>query len=718
MSAVAPCIAGAQNSQSTSDTTAKSLDAVVVSATRSSTTAEHVPLHVTVLGERELQQSPSHTLDQVLRDVPGMNIGGAPYYTTDPTGQQTKLRGVSNSKVLMLVDGVPIHDPFYSTTQWFKVPMSSIYRVEVLRGGASSLWGNLAVAGVVNIITKKPIDNDAQLDIGYQSQNTLTGSIAKNFVFGNGLALRFSGSQLRTDGYQTTPDAYRGAVPGKTASSARSGNAQIAAYFTPAASWSGFLRAGYHEQNEDIGGYRYGHNIQKSPDAAAGVTKYISNAARAEIRAWTQYESFDKSNGGACYLESATSCNTSAITSPLVQFANSRDDNPYREFGASAILSSLQPMGALSSIQVGMDFRSVSGEDNATTYNRPTTIDGSGTTINHTNTGKGLQQFAGLFTQLSVTPLSRVQLTASLRFDSWENKDGIARLTQYTDGVAGEISGGAIANSREHSWNPSVAARIQATDALSFRGAMYRSFRAPGLNNLYRSYSSTTSITIANPLLKPETLTGGEFGADWRTDAIALGATWFQYNTQSLIASYKITSAENAPAAVIAICGATLSNCPANVNFNSNNQDGVSRGLELTAHWQPVHRVGVDGGYAYTDSHYTSSSTGDPIGVQLGAIPKNVATLGVNVQATSRWNLRASARYSGDMYLDVHQTIHQPAFTVLDAGTSYDFNDRVELYGSATNLTDERYADNGTTNAANQILGMPRTVSSGIRLHF
>ena len=86
--------------------------------------------------------------------MPGMNVSGAPFYTTDPTGHQTKMRGVTNSKVLVLVDGIPVHDPFYGTTQWFKVPLSSIDRVEVVRGGSSSLWGNLAVAGVVNIITR------------------------------------------------------------------------------------------------------------------------------------------------------------------------------------------------------------------------------------------------------------------------------------------------------------------------------------------------------------------------------------------------------------------------------------------------------------------------------------------------------------------------------------------------------------------------------------
>jgi iron complex outermembrane receptor protein len=700
------------------DTSARALGTVVISATRSTTTANNVPLHVTTLGQAQIQQSPANTLDQVLRNVSGMNISGAPYYTTDPTGQQTRMRGVTNSTVLMLVDGVPIHDPFYSTTQWFKVPLSSIYRVEVLRGGASSLWGNLAVAGVVNIITKKPVDNDAQLDLHYESQNTLNASAAKDVVLTNGLSLRFFANGMRTDGYQTTPDAYLGTVPGKGPSSATNSNAQVAAYFTPDASWNGFIRAGYHEQNEDIGGYAYGHNVQKSPDAAAGFTKDFSSTVHADVRAWSQYESFDKGNGAACYLASATSCNTSAVTSPLVQYPNSLDDNPYREFGASAILSSLDIAGPQSSLQVGADFRSVSGSDNATTYNHPTTIEGSSASINRTNFGKGLQQFAGLFTQLSVAPVPRVQATLSLRYDTWQNEDGVAEITKYANGVPGQTNGGSIANSSQNSFNPSISARVQATDALSFRGAAYRAFRAPGLNNLYRSYSSTTFISIANPLLKPETLTGGEVGADWRGDMFTLGATWFQYNTKALIATYKVTSAATAPAAVTAVCGADLSNCPATITFNTNDQDAVSRGLELTGHWQPIGTVGVDAGYTYTDSHYTSSTTGDPIDVQLGAIPTSFATLAANWQVTPSWNASADAHYNSSMYLDVNQTIPQSAFTVFGANVSYQFTSTAQVYASVANITNKRYADNATTSASSEILGMPRTIGTGVRLHF
>jgi len=694
------------------------LGPVVVSATRSSTTLSRVALHATVVTQAEIKKSPAQTLDQMLREVPSMNLSGAPFYATDPTCHQSKMRGVTNSKVLMLVDGIPIHDPFYTTTQWFKVPLSSIDRVEVVRGGNSSLWGNLATAGVVNIITKKPIDNHAQLDVSYQSMNTTNIAAAKNLLLSNGFGLRVSGDMLNTDGYQTTPAAFLNTVPGKGNSSARNGNGQVALYYTPGGSFSGFARGGYHQQNERIGGYKYGTNLQKSWDGAGGITRYISENARADVRLWGQTQSFDKSNGAGCYLASATSCNTTATTSPLVQYRNSRDDNPYKELGASGILSLSDVAALLPSIQIGTDFRMVSGEDDATTYNRPTTTEISSSTINRTNFGKGNQKFVGVFSQFRFEPVTRFEATLSARYDYWTNTDGVAEMVKYTSGIAGPTFGGSIADSHRGSFNPTISARLEATDNLSFRGAAYRSFRAPGLNNLYRSFSSTTSITIANPNLKPETLTGGEIGSDVRFGGASIGATLYQYNTKSLIASYRIPNATAAPATVVAICGPTLTNCPASVNFNTNGQDAVSRGVELVGAWQIISTLGLNVSYANTDSHYTSTTTGDPVKSQLGAIPRSLETFGVTWSPVSKWNTYASLRHNGKMFLDVNHTIEQKAFTLVNFSTSYHVSDRLEIYGAGTNLGDVKYSDNGTTSAASQTLGLGRAFSSGLRVQF
>jgi iron complex outermembrane recepter protein len=243
----------------------------------------------------------------------------------------------------------------------------------------------------------------------------------------------------------------------------------------------------------------------------------------------------------------------------------------------------------------------------------------------------------------------------------------------------------------------------------------YHSFRAPGLNNLYRSYSSSTSISIANPDLSPSTLLGGELGADLREGIGRFGVTAFYDYTKNLITTYVITSAATAPAPVTAICGATLSNCPSNINYNTNGQDAVADGLEFTASVRATSSVTVDASYTRTYSYYTWTSTGTPIFEQLGAIPPNLATLGVTWTVTSKWNAYVGLRYNDFMYLDVPQTIPQPAFVLVGLNMSYRIAGRIEVYGAVVNLTNVAYVDAGTTATSSETLGLPRTVTGGVR---
>lgn len=94
----------------------RELETVTISASRSETKVEEMPLHTTVIARDEIERSPAQPLDQLLRGVPGMNFSGVPASQSDPTGHQTKMRGLGNAKVLVLLDGAPIHDPFYMTT--------------------------------------------------------------------------------------------------------------------------------------------------------------------------------------------------------------------------------------------------------------------------------------------------------------------------------------------------------------------------------------------------------------------------------------------------------------------------------------------------------------------------------------------------------------------------------------------------------------------------
>lgn len=99
---------------------------ITITASRNQTLLEDMPVHTTVISADEIQKSPFQSLDELLKTIAGFNFSGAPSYLSDPTGTQTKIRGLGNAKVLVLLDGVPMLDPFYLTTQWFRVPLSNI----------------------------------------------------------------------------------------------------------------------------------------------------------------------------------------------------------------------------------------------------------------------------------------------------------------------------------------------------------------------------------------------------------------------------------------------------------------------------------------------------------------------------------------------------------------------------------------------------------------
>jgi len=104
---------------------------VVINATRSGTPLDQIPLNTTILTKEVLESSPDQTIDQVLKNVPGVFLNDVPYYQKDPTGQSINVRGLGYGRTLVLIDGLPANDAFYGTVQWNLVPMSSIETVNL-----------------------------------------------------------------------------------------------------------------------------------------------------------------------------------------------------------------------------------------------------------------------------------------------------------------------------------------------------------------------------------------------------------------------------------------------------------------------------------------------------------------------------------------------------------------------------------------------------------
>jgi iron complex outermembrane receptor protein len=108
-------------------------------------------------------------------------------------------------------------------------------------------------------------------------------------------------------------------------------NVQLTTYFKPAADLSGFVRLGYHVQDQDIS-YENGSNVQRSPDFAANLTKAFGTSSLS-ASAWAQQVRFEKYNGSTCYYQGGTSCVNSNSASLTPASVNSNVVEFYTQYG-------------------------------------------------------------------------------------------------------------------------------------------------------------------------------------------------------------------------------------------------------------------------------------------------------------------------------------------------------------------------------------------------
>ena len=131
------------------------LSDVVITATRTPQPREALIADVSVIEAEEIKRGGQTTLVELLQQQPGVEIdnsGGAGKVSS------IFLRGTNSGHVVVLIDGIRIQSATVGTTTFENLPLSQIDRIEILRGPASSLYGQDAIGGVIQIFTKKGIE--------------------------------------------------------------------------------------------------------------------------------------------------------------------------------------------------------------------------------------------------------------------------------------------------------------------------------------------------------------------------------------------------------------------------------------------------------------------------------------------------------------------------------------------------------------------------------
>ncbi len=645
---------------------------VTVTATRTPRTLRNTPSAVSIMGEKELRQSPAITVDDALRQIPAFSLfRRSSSLVAHPTSQGVSLRGIGPSGVsrtLVLWDGAPLNDPFGGWVYWSQLDKTSLERIEVVAGGSSSLYGSAALGGVIQAFSKTPEQARFELDVRGGSLGTGSADLLGSFGRESWSGV-VSGSFFRTDGYFVVAPQDRGPVD--VAANSRSYALRSAAFYEPSRESTLRVRLEHFAENRGNGtalrengtGMTRLRTLYRREDEQGGTW---------QLNAYGLTQKFDSSFSGVS-------------SDRRSEFLTREQQVPARSAG-----SSMQWTGSLGDrhlLTSGLDWQWVRGNSEETGFR-------SGQPVQFQVTG-GSQQLGGVYVQDLVSLGERWQVQLGARFDGWFNHDARKNQVSLLTGIPSHLEfprrgGGKL--------SPRGGASFHLNESLTLRGSIYRSFRAPTLNELYRGFRVGNVVTLANENLRPETLNGAEAGLDWyggSTVSARLTAYWNRLSQ--------------------AISNITLETTPGLITRQRQNVGRVrARGLDadlsmrLSRHWR------LRGGYLLADSAFGRFPENPSIeSNRLPQAPRHRVTASLNYDHRKIFNAFLLARFVGLQFDDDRNRRPLGNYMLVDFHVARRLHRKVTLTFAVENFLNRQYPVSSTSVVG---IGAPRMIYSGLRL--
>jgi outer membrane receptor protein involved in Fe transport len=660
------------------------LDEVVVTADRVEQRRGTVPAHVTVLGADELERSASLTLDDALRRVPGLSLfRRTSSLVAHPTTQGVSLRGLGASgasRTLVLLDGVPLNDPFGGWIPWSKVPLESLERVEVVRGPSATAWGNYALGGVVHLVTKRPLAPALQVTGEGGTRGTARTDGRATAATGR-VGVGLAANHLDTDGYPVVREDQRGPIDIPAFS--RHTLVDGALSWVPSPDLD--LRLHANAFTEARGnGTPLTDNATDALDLDTRLGARSPDGSDWTLLAFSRLQEFES-------RFSAQAADRRSERPATDQF-----DVPSTSAGAS--LGWTRPLAA-HRLAAGVDGLHVDAESNEDVrFMR-------GAFTRRRLAGMR-QRFLGVHGESLLALRAELQATFAGRLDHWQATDGFRREHALPDGAP--TLRRQLPDRDELVPTGSVALRYAVTPQSALRGAMHRGFRAPTINELVRPFRVRNDITEANAALRPEQLTGGEVGADHAGERWRASLTGHWTRLEDAIANVTV----GAGPGDVAPCGFV----PAGGQCRQRrNLDTVRvRGLEADVEVWPVEHWTLGAGYLLTDARVTRGPRALD-GRRVAQVPKHQGMVEV-AHARPGWPRAAVlVRWAGAQFEDDRNALRLAPFATVDLSVGYRIGKRWELFVGVENLLD-RTIEAGKTTDGLVTVGAPRLAHGGVRL--
>lgn len=712
------------------------LDKFVVTATRTAVSVAEAPANVYVVDATQLEQRSSFRLGDALAGVPGLYFRGSPFGLNTPGAGQggVTLRGISDKRTLVLVDGQPINSAYSTGINWSSIPLDDIARIEAVPGAFSSLYGGNAMGGVINVITRTPDRREVVLRAGTGGGDVPQsgGSLVYRDVLAAGLGFTLGLSYRDNESYvgdlivkQGTAGAGTGSIPVSGASPTLSPTG-VASYVVGdkgkrpwnqvnafaklqyAVGSSGKLTAGYSYDRYRTGFTPYTSYLHDGSGTAVfsgTVTFNDPSPLRFSVTetdflvltpsvedARRFYANYDVLLAGRAHLEFGAGRNMlgSFFVSPRTGVATyasgpgtiSSSPSIRDDFSAqyTTRLGDRHELVAGAAFQGNSFHRQNADLGNWRDPDHWTSVYYDATGRNHT---------WGYFLQDRITLTPALTAYVGARYDDWTTR-GRATQTPTTAQPTLVASNSAYPSRGETAFSPKASLVWRVSSDLTLRASGGTAFRTPTLLDLYApSFTTKTGpvgvrVTEADPNLKPETLRTAEIGGDYALPTKGrVTLTGYVNELRDLLYQKSIISG-------------TANDLNRNINA------GAARilGLESTVR-QPLgagFEVGVS--LSYTDSELTrNDATPASVGKRLGDVPLKQATVSAG-WANARFSADVIARYSSHVFPRTDDlntsTINgvmgaYDAYTVVDVKFGAQVTRQLRASLAVTNALDREY---------------------------
>jgi outer membrane receptor protein involved in Fe transport len=671
--------------------------------TRSEQQISDVPASATVVRAEEIAQSPAVVADDVLRQVPTFSLfRRTSSLAAHPTTQGVSLRGIGPSGVsrtLVLIDDVPFNDPFGGWVYWTRVPLASVERVEMVEGANSSVYGNYALGGVINIVTTPPEGRTVKLRTSVAGRQT-----HKVDFFGANAWDKFSiagdGTVFGTKGYYVVPELeggapLRGTIDSKAALDYE--NANLKLDWSPTDRITAFARGGYFSEDRinAKGATTTGFIVPSESNNT--IWKSVSTGARIrmpaesvlEARAWGNFETFHSNFHG---LTNAPSRNGSRLT--LMQRVPANDTGGMVQWSGS--------IGTKNFLTAGTDWRWVDGDSLEQVMNATSTA------VATNRTSGGTQVSSGVYLQDLFSITKRFQLTMSARLDHWRNYDAHNRNISATTGLptaadrpsCNDVDPAVtpcLADKKNTVGNPRVGAVYHLTDKVSLWSAISWGFRAPTLNELYRQFAVGQTTTLANDQLGPERLTSGEGGITFSKSSLTWRSAWFVNKFTNPISNVTTN-----------VVGSTITRQRQNL--------GKTRiwGLQSEVEYRMRNYWRVSMAYLYDVGKVTEGRADfngvSLVGRSIAEVPRHRGSMELSYSNPRTITAAASWQIVGGQYDDDLNTLWLPYYSLVDINVSRKLFRGIDAFFGVQNLLNrEFYVQRAPTTT-----GGPRLVTGGL----